>query len=83
MQKMLNKEDDDEDEENEADKKDKKQKQLTDAEEKSKITRGRMGIMLPERNAFDFVVRPGERSSKFSRPADSEGKSKKDGETGK
>jgi len=27
-------------------------------EEKKEITRGRMGIMLPEKNAFEFYVRP-------------------------
>lgn len=31
---------------------------LAEEDEKKQITRGRMGIMLPERAAFDFVVRP-------------------------
>lgn len=34
------------------------QKIITDQEEKRQISRGRMGIMLPERSAFDFAVRP-------------------------
>lgn len=43
----------------EADTKKKKLRKIDDEEEddNKKITRGRMGIMLPDKNAFDFVVR--------------------------
>lgn len=35
-----------------------KLKKLQDIDDKKAITRGRMGIMLPEKNAFEFVHRP-------------------------
>ncbi|CDW71719.1 protein iws1 homolog [Stylonychia lemnae] len=52
-----------------------KKKKHAEDEEKKEITRGRMGIMLPERNAFDFVVRPDARDVQL--------KDKKKDETGK
>jgi len=42
-----------------------------------------MGIMLPERNAFDFVMRPESKDLNYQKSGDSDGKTKKDGESGK
>jgi len=46
-------------------------------DEKKEITRGRMGIMLPEKNSFEFVHRP--RAKEAGAGFDK----KKDGESGR
>jgi hypothetical protein len=53
-----------------------KKKKQSKLDDKKQVTRGKMGVMLPEKNAFDFVVRPDKREDRGQ-------EKKKDAESGK
>lgn len=53
-----------------------KRKRIDDDDESKKITRGRMGIMLPEKNAFELIERVDPRDVNVK-------EKKKDAESGK